>query len=96
MASNGALAAVAGKMVIELLPRAAGKGQAITDLLAEAPFRGRQPVFVGDDTTDEDGFAMVNRLGGVSVHVGGGATIARHNLATVGDVLAWLARGLAE
>ena len=96
MASNGALAAVAGKMVIELLPRAAGKGRAIADLLAEAPFRGRLPVFVGDDTTDEDGFAMVNRLGGVSVHVGGGATIARHNLATVGDVLAWLARGLAE
>ena len=94
--SNGALAAVAGKMVIELTPRANGKGRAIADFLAEAPFRGRRPVFVGDDTTDEDGFAVVNRLGGVSVHVGGGATIARHNLATVGDVLAWLARGLAE
>jgi trehalose 6-phosphate phosphatase len=96
MASNGALAAVAGKMVIELMPQAAGKGRAIADFLAEAPFRGRLPVFVGDDTTDEDGFAVVNRLGGVSVHVGGGATIARHNLATVGDVLAWLAHGLAE
>jgi len=96
IASNGALAAVPGKMVIELMPRAAGKGRAIADFLAEAPFRGRQPVFVGDDTTDEDGFAVVNRLGGVSVHVGGGATIARQNLATVGDVLAWLARGLAE
>jgi trehalose 6-phosphate phosphatase len=53
-------------------------------------------VFVGDDTTDEDGFAVVNRLGGVSIHVGGGATIARHNLATVGEVLAWLARGVAK
>jgi len=53
------------------------------------------PVFVGDDITDEDGFAQVNRTGGVSVHVGGGATIAHHNLATVGDVLAWLTRGLA-
>jgi len=96
MASNGALAALAGKMVIELMPRAGGKGRAIADFLAEAPFTGRLPVFVGDDTTDEDGFAVVNRLpGGVSVHVGGGATIARHDLATVGDVLAWLARGLA-
>ena len=95
-ASNGTLAAVAGKMVIELMPRSAGKGRAIADFLAEAPFHGRLPVFIGDDTTDEDGFAVVNRLGGVSVHVGGGATVARHNLATVDDVLAWLAQGLAK
>jgi trehalose 6-phosphate phosphatase len=95
-ASNGALAAVAGKMVIELMPRSAGKGRAIADFLADAPFHGRLPVFIGDDTTDEDGFAVVNRLGGISVHVGGGATIARHNLATVGGVLAWLDRGRAE
>ena len=94
-ASNGTLATVAGKMVIELIPRSAGKGRAIEEFLVDPPFHGRLPVFVGDDTTDEDGFAVVNRLGGVSVHVGGGATIARHNLATVADVLAWLARGPA-
>jgi trehalose 6-phosphate phosphatase len=95
-ASNGALVAVAGKMVIELMPRSAGKGRAIADFLVDAPFHGRLPVFVGDDITDEDGFAVVNRLGGVSVHVGGGATIARYNLATVGDVLGWLTRGCAQ
>jgi len=95
-ASGGALMAVAGKMVIELMPRSGDKGQAITDFLADAPFRGRQPVFIGDDTTDEDGFAVVNRLGGVSVHVGGGPTIACHRLATVGEVLAWLGQGLAK
>jgi len=94
-ASGGTLAAVAGKMVIELIPRSAGKGRAIAEFLADPPFHGRLPVFAGDDTTDEDGFAAVNRLGGVSIHVGGGATIARHNLATVPDVLAWVARGLA-
>jgi trehalose 6-phosphate phosphatase len=82
--------------VIELMPRSGGKGRAITALLADAPFYGRLPVFIGDDTTDEDGFAEVNRLGGVSVHVGGGATIAPHNLATVGDVWAWLAQGPAS
>jgi trehalose 6-phosphate phosphatase len=94
--SNGALVAVAGKMVIEMMPRSAGKGRAIAGFLADAPFHGRSPVFVGDDTTDEDGFAVVNRLGGVSVHVGDGATIAHHNLATVGDVWTWLARGLVK
>jgi trehalose 6-phosphate phosphatase len=95
-ASNGALAAMGGKMVIELVPRSADKGRAITDFLADAPFRGRLPVFIGDDTTDEDGFAVVNRLGGISVHVGGGATIAHYNLAAVPDVLTWLDRGLAN
>jgi trehalose 6-phosphate phosphatase len=94
--SNGALVAVAGKMVIELVPRSAGKGRAIAGFLADAPFYGRSPVFLGDDTTDEDGFAEVDRLGGVSVHVGDGATIARHNLASVADVWAWLLRGLAK
>jgi trehalose 6-phosphate phosphatase len=95
-ASNGALVAVPGKMVIELMPQSAGKGRAITAFLAAAPFHRRLPVFIGDDTADEDGFAAVNRLGGVSIHVGGGVTIARHNLATVGDVWAWLGRGLAD
>lgn len=95
-ASNGALVAVAGKMVIELMPRSGGKGRAIADFLADAPFYGRLPVFIGDDTADEDGFEVVNRLGGVSIHVGDGATTARHNLAAVGDVLAWLAEELAE
>jgi trehalose 6-phosphate phosphatase len=94
--SNGELVAVAGKMVIELMPRSAGKGRAIAGFLADAPFHGRSPMFLGDDTTDEDGFALVNRLGGVSVHVGGGATIAHYSLATVGDVWTWLIRGLAS
>ena len=95
-ASGGALEAVAGKMVIELMPRSGGKGRAITEFLAEAPFHGRVPVFIGDDTTDEHGFAAVNRLGGISVRVGDGVTMARHCLATVDDVLSWLARGLAR
>jgi trehalose 6-phosphate phosphatase len=94
--SGGAFEVLDGKMVIELMPRSGGKGRAIADFLADAPFHGRLPVFIGDDITDEDGFAVVNRLGGVSVHVGCGATIARHRLATVGDVWTWLARGLAK
>lgn len=93
-ASGGAYAVIEGKMVVELVPRQGGKGCAIAGFQAEPPFRGRIPVFVGDDTTDEDGFAVVNELGGVSVHVGDGATAARYRLADVGDVLGWLSRSL--
>jgi trehalose 6-phosphate phosphatase len=93
--SGGALEAIDGKMVVELVPEGTGKGGAIAALLAEPPFRGRVPAFVGDDSADEEGFAVIDRLGGVSIHVGDGATSARHRLGSVGEVRAWLARALA-
>ena len=84
---------ITGKMVIEFQPRSADKGRAIAAFLAEPPFLGRRPVFVGDDTTDEDGFAEIRRRGGIAVRVGpfDGATAANYRLPTVGAVLTWLA-----
>jgi trehalose 6-phosphate phosphatase len=84
---------IMGKMVVEFQPRSADKGRAIAAFLAEPPFVGRQPVFVGDDTTDEDGFAEIRRRGGVAVRVGpfDGGTAANYRLPTVKAVLAWLA-----
>jgi len=80
-----------GKMVIEIKPRFAHKGEAIAAFLREPPFRGRRPVFLGDDVTDEDGFRVVNDLGGVTVRVGAdGRTQASHRLAGVDAVLVWL------
>jgi trehalose 6-phosphate phosphatase len=95
-ASGGALKAIDGKMVVEVMARTAGKGHAIAAFLAEPPFRGRMPVFVGDDVGDEEGFAVVDHLGGISVHVGAGPTAARHRLAEVADILAWLARSVSS
>lgn len=57
------------KMGLEVRPRGADKGTAVLRLLEAAPFRGRMPVFLGDDTTDEDGFAVARRLGGIAVRV---------------------------
>ena len=80
-----------GKMVVELRPHGADKGTAIDKFITEPPFTGRVPVFVGDDATDEHGFEVVNRLRGISVHVGAVArTAARYSLPTVNDVHRWL------
>lgn len=75
-----------GKMVVEAKPGAATKAGAIEAFLREAPFAGRTPVFVGDDITDEVGFAAVQRLGGLGVKVGEGPTVAWQRLATPADL----------
>jgi trehalose 6-phosphate phosphatase len=93
--AGSALRLIKGKMVVEFQPHNANKGAAIAAFLTEPPFLGRRPVFVGDDTTDEDGFAEMRRCGGVAVRVGPPRdTAATHCLPNVKAVLAWLARSI--
>jgi trehalose 6-phosphate phosphatase len=79
-----------GKMVVEVLPRGVGKGQALAEFLLERPFAGRRPVFVGDDVTDESGFEAAQRAGGIAVRVGPGPSVAMHRLPTSAAVRRWL------
>lgn len=80
-----------GKCVLELAPAGYSKRTAIETFMSEAPFAGRTPVFVGDDITDEDGFAAVNALGGYSIRVGASAaSAARYRFGSVPAVIAWL------
>jgi trehalose 6-phosphate phosphatase len=94
--SRGALVLLHGKMVCELQPPGGNKGRAIAEFLEEAPFAGRQPVFAGDDVTDEAGFVTINRGGGVSIRIGGGPpTAASFGCPTVTALRAWLLELLA-
>jgi trehalose 6-phosphate phosphatase len=57
------------KMAIEIRPRNVTKARAVHALMDVAPFVGRIPVFVGDDLTDEDGFAAALEHGGIALDV---------------------------
>ncbi len=86
-----------GDHVLELVPADVDKGRAVEALMAQAPFRGRTPVFVGDDLTDEFGFAAVEAAGGWSVLVGEREpSAARFGLADPAAVHAWLRDNVAS
>lgn len=85
-----------GDHVIELVPADVDKGRAVHILMGEAPFNGRTPVFVGDDLTDEFGFAAANAAGGWSVLVGERESSQAHfQLADPSAVHAWLRHNAA-
>lgn len=85
-----------GKMVAELRPAGADKGDALHALMREPAFAAARPWFVGDDLTDERAFAAAAELGGAGVLVGPPrGTAARYRLEGVAEVAAWLRQAAA-
>jgi len=95
-AAGAGLEVQRGKRVAEIKPSGVDKGTAIAQYLTEPPFAGRRAVFIGDDLNDEHGFAGVNKLDGISVKVGKGASCARFRLPDVAAVRRWLGAALKE
>lgn len=82
---------VRGKMVVDMKLADRTKGDAIARFMDEPPFRHRIPLFFGDDVTDEDGFRIINALGGISVKIGDGESEATCRLASTAEFRRWLA-----
>ena len=88
---------VEGHAVIEFREPGPGKDAALDAFLAEPPFRGRVPVYIGDDVTDLPALQRALDLGGVAIHVGAEAAHYReplppamHRLADPRAVRDWL------
>jgi trehalose 6-phosphate phosphatase len=64
------LTVLEGRMVLELRPHGATKADAIRAFMAEPPFEGRAPIFLGDDVTDQEALTYVERVGGLAIAVG--------------------------
>ena len=91
VAENPGLVILPGKMVFELKPKGIDKGEAVRAFLEEVPFQGRTPIFIGDDVTDEHAFEVVNALGGLSVKIDEGDTLAHFRTDRKG-LFEWLFR----
>lgn len=88
-----------GKMVMEIRPAEASKGHALRAFLDQPPFRGRAPIAIGDDVTDEAMFRAANELGGHSIRIAETAaeTLAKSTLpsaAALRAAIAALASGI--
>jgi trehalose 6-phosphate phosphatase len=91
VAKNPNLVILPGKMVFELKPKGVDKGVAVRAFLEEAPFKGRTPIFAGDDVTDEHAFAVVNALGGITIKIDDGDTQAEYRTDRDG-LFDWISR----
>lgn len=89
------LAVQPGKMLYELRPGGADKGTAVRTLMASVPMANGTPLFIGDDVTDEEGFAAAADLGGAGVLVGAQrSTLAAFSLEQVAAVRHYLLQGI--
>jgi trehalose 6-phosphate phosphatase len=81
-----------GKFVVEVKPRGFDKGTGLREMMGYAPFTGRRPLFIGDDTTDRAAFAALPDFNGIGFSVGGIVAGASFNFDGPRDVRLWLER----
>ena len=97
VAARADMRVLPGKMVFEIKPADGNKGTAIVAMMTDPRMAHRRPIFIGDDLTDEYGFAAVRDLGGAGILVGPQRdTSALYRLEDVDHVHRWLKKACEE
>ena len=89
---NAPIEVLPGKCVCEIKQAGFDKASGVRELMTHEPFRGRYPIFIGDDVTDESVFAIMPDLGGLAFSVGRHADGVAGRFEQPSDVRAWLKR----
>jgi trehalose 6-phosphate phosphatase len=93
---NAPIEVLPGKCVCEIKHSGFNKATGVVELMAHEPFKGRRPVFIGDDVTDETVFAIMPDFGGLAFSVGRRAHGVAGHFDEPRDVRNWLAHLLDD
>src|SRR5438105_502821 len=93
---NAPIEVLPGKCVCEIKHSGFTKATGVLELMAHEPFKGRRPIFIGDDVTDEAVFGIMPDLGGLAFSVGRRATGVADHFDEPRDVREWLAHLLDD
>ena len=93
---NAPIEVLPGKCVCEIKHSGFTKASGVRELMTYEPFKGRRPLFVGDDVTDETVFAIMPDLNGLAFSVGRRAQGVAGHFDEPRDVREWLAHLLDD
>src|SRR5471032_473333 len=93
---NAPIEVMPGKCVCEIKHSGFNKASGVRELMTHEPFRGRRPIFIGDDVTDETVFAIMPDLNGLAFSVGRRAQGVAGHFDEPRDVREWLAHLLED
>ena len=93
---NAPIEVLPGKCVCEIKHSGFNKATGVVELMTHEPFKGRRPIFIGDDVTDESVFAIMPDFGGLAFSVGRRARGVAGHFGQPRDVREWLAHLLDD
>jgi trehalose 6-phosphate phosphatase len=93
---NAPIEVLPGKCVCEIKHSGFTKATGVHELMTHEPFKGRRPLFIGDDVTDESVFAIMPDLDGLAFSVGRRAQGVAGHFDSPDDVRQFLAHLLDD
>jgi trehalose 6-phosphate phosphatase len=85
-----------GKCVFEIKHSGFTKANGVRQLMTHEPFKGRKPLFIGDDVTDESVFAIMPDMNGLAFSVGSSVRGINGHFDAPSDVREFLAHLLDD